>query len=133
MRFTFVNFGNPITVSHAIRNSLTSSIKYCLAHCVLYVFINQDSPNIPQVKYQIFIVYNLGYVYLVFDSEKSIKALLSSCTQDCSNGGDWYFQLSSRRIRCKEVSPVFISKKLIASLHFDDITDFQNLFYISIG
>ena len=50
------------------------------------------------------VVLLLGYVYLVFDSEKSIKALLSSCTQDCSNGGDWYFQLSSRRIRCKEVS-----------------------------
>ncbi|XP_028399548.1 cytoplasmic polyadenylation element-binding protein 1-like [Dendronephthya gigantea] len=47
-----------------------------------------------------------GYVYLVFDSEKSIKALLSSCTQDCSNGGDWYFQLSSRRIRCKEVQVI---------------------------
>ena len=53
---------------------------------------------------EMFVMCYIGYVYLVFDSEKSIKALLSSCTQDCSNGGDWYFQLSSRRIRCKEVS-----------------------------
>lgn len=63
-----------------------------------------------QVVYSV--VYE-GYVYLVFDSEKSIKALLSSCTQDCSNGGDWYFQLSSRRIRCKEVSEIAGESKVM--------------------
>lgn len=44
-----------------------------------------------------------GYVYLLFESEKSVKSLLANCTHDCSNGGDWYYKISSRRMRCKEV------------------------------
>ena len=55
-----------------------------------------------------------GYVYLIFDSEKSVKALLASCTHDFCNGGDWYFKISSRRMRCKEVNKYlgtkFVSK-----------------------
>lgn len=47
-----------------------------------------------------------GYVYLIFDSEKSVKALLASCTHDFCNGGDWYFKISSRRMRCKEVQVI---------------------------
>ncbi|XP_031553961.1 cytoplasmic polyadenylation element-binding protein 1-B-like [Actinia tenebrosa] len=47
-----------------------------------------------------------GYVYLIFDSEKSVKALLTSCTHDFTNGGDWYFKISSRRMRCKEVQVI---------------------------
>ncbi|RMX61092.1 hypothetical protein pdam_00010528, partial [Pocillopora damicornis] len=48
-----------------------------------------------------------GYVYLIFDSEKSVKALLASCTHDFCNGGDWYFKISSRRMRCKEVITIY--------------------------
>jgi cytoplasmic polyadenylation element-binding protein len=44
-----------------------------------------------------------GYVYVVFDQEKSVKALLSHCTHDYSNGGSWYYRVSSRRMRSKEV------------------------------
>eukprot|EP00795_Rhopilema_esculentum_P014531 gene14531-5597_t len=47
-----------------------------------------------------------GYVYLLFESEKSVKALLATCTHDCSNGGDWYYKISSRRMRCKEVQVI---------------------------
>ncbi|XP_065064027.1 cytoplasmic polyadenylation element-binding protein 1-like isoform X3 [Rhopilema esculentum] len=47
-----------------------------------------------------------GYVYLLFESEKSVKALLSDCTHDYSNGGDWYYKISSRRMRCKEVQVI---------------------------
>ncbi|XP_028514547.1 cytoplasmic polyadenylation element-binding protein 1 [Exaiptasia diaphana] len=47
-----------------------------------------------------------GYVYLIFDSEKSVKALLASCTHDFTNGGDWYFKISSRRMRLKEVQVI---------------------------
>eukprot|EP00112_Aurelia_sp_Birch-Aquarium-sp1_P004189 Seg1474.9 transcript_id=Seg1474.9/GoldUCD/mRNA.D3Y31 product="Cytoplasmic polyadenylation element-binding protein 1" protein_id=Seg1474.9/GoldUCD/D3Y31 len=47
-----------------------------------------------------------GYVYLLFESEKSVKALLSNCTHDYSNGGDWYYKISSRRMRCKEVQVI---------------------------
>lgn len=46
----------------------------------------------------------LGYCYLLFESERSVKALLANCTHDFSSGGDWYFKISSRRMRCKEVS-----------------------------
>lgn len=47
-----------------------------------------------------------GYVYIIFDSEKSVKVLLQSCTHDFSSGGNWYFKISSRRIRGKEVQVI---------------------------
>ena len=66
-------------------------------------------------------VVSLGYVYLVFDSEKSVKALLAACTHDFSNGGDWYFKISSRRMRCKEVMELWQAITKCAS-SFPDIT-----------
>lgn len=47
-----------------------------------------------------------GYCYVLFESERSVKALLSNCTHDFSSGGDWYFKISSRRMRCKEVQVI---------------------------
>ena len=47
-----------------------------------------------------------GYCYMLFESEKSVKALLNSCDHEFSTGGDWYFKISSRRMRCKEVQVV---------------------------
>ncbi|XP_007906278.1 cytoplasmic polyadenylation element-binding protein 1a isoform X2 [Callorhinchus milii] len=50
-----------------------------------------------------------GYVYLVFESEKSVRALLQSCTHDLmSTDGtsEYYFKMSSRRMRCKEVQVI---------------------------
>lgn len=44
-----------------------------------------------------------GYNYIIFESEKQVKALLQACTHDYSNGGNWYFKISSRRMRSKEV------------------------------
>ena len=41
-----------------------------------------------------------GYVYIVFDHERHIPSLLSQCSQ--SNGA-YYFKISSRRMRSKEV------------------------------
>ncbi|KAF2361579.1 RNA recognition motif domain [Trinorchestia longiramus] len=46
-----------------------------------------------------------GYVYILFDNEKQVKSLLSACSQDFSNGGNYYFKISSRRMRQKEASP----------------------------
>ncbi|KAH0509021.1 Cytoplasmic polyadenylation element-binding protein 1, partial [Microtus ochrogaster] len=46
-----------------------------------------------------------GYVYLVFELEKSVRALLQACSHDrMSPDGlsEYYFKMSSRRIRCKE-------------------------------
>eukprot|EP00794_Sanderia_malayensis_P019598 gene19598-21526_t len=47
-----------------------------------------------------------GYVYLLFENERSIKSLLTNCTHDYSNGGDWYYKISSRRMRSKEVQVI---------------------------
>ncbi|KAF2985691.1 hypothetical protein EK904_003125 [Melospiza melodia maxima] len=46
-----------------------------------------------------------GYVYLVFESEKSVRALLQACSQDLLSPdglSEYYFKMSSRRMRCKE-------------------------------
>lgn len=48
----------------------------------------------------------VGYVYLVFDWEKSVKALLQACTPHRLHSDDYiefYYKLSSRRIHSKDV------------------------------
>ncbi|XP_044742446.1 cytoplasmic polyadenylation element-binding protein 1 isoform X1 [Chrysoperla carnea] len=45
-----------------------------------------------------------GYVYIIFESEKHIKALLQACTHDYNNG--WYFKISSKRMKAKEVQVI---------------------------
>lgn len=48
-----------------------------------------------------------GYVYLVFESDKSVRALLQDCTEDLLHPegySEYYFKMSSRRMRCKDVS-----------------------------
>jgi len=48
-----------------------------------------------------------GYLYIVFESESAVTALLSQCTHDySSSGGSWYFRISSRRMRSKEVQVI---------------------------
>lgn len=50
-----------------------------------------------------------GYVYLIYESERYVKALLKSCTQDFGSGTHpekYYYQLSSRRMRFKEVQVI---------------------------
>jgi len=44
-----------------------------------------------------------GYVYVIFEQETSVKMLLSHCTHDYTSGGSWYYRISSRRMRSKEV------------------------------
>merc|ERR1719369_2765905 len=44
-----------------------------------------------------------GYVYIVFEQEHNVPLLLSQCTHDQANGGSWYYAISSRRMRSKEV------------------------------
>ena len=48
-------------------------------------------------------MFSAGYVYLLFDIEKSVRSLLQACTHDFSNG-DYFYKISSRRMRSKEVS-----------------------------
>ncbi|KYO25306.1 cytoplasmic polyadenylation element-binding protein 1 isoform B [Alligator mississippiensis] len=50
-----------------------------------------------------------GYVYLVFELEKSVRALLQACSQDLLSPdglSEYYFKMSSRRMRCKEVQVI---------------------------
>jgi len=50
-----------------------------------------------------------GYVYLIFENEKAIRALLAACTTDFSNGqltGEYYFKLTTKRTRGKEVQVI---------------------------
>lgn len=58
----------------------------------------------------------VGYVYLVFESEKSVRALLQACTQDLLHPegySEYYFKMSSRRMRCKDVSiSILVSLKV---------------------
>ncbi|XP_063884399.1 cytoplasmic polyadenylation element-binding protein 1-B-like isoform X2 [Scylla paramamosain] len=44
-----------------------------------------------------------GYIYVIFEDEKQVKALLAACSQDFTFGGNHYYKISSRRIRQKEV------------------------------
>ncbi|XP_056634314.1 cytoplasmic polyadenylation element-binding protein 1 isoform X1 [Diorhabda sublineata] len=47
-----------------------------------------------------------GYVYVIFESEKNVKALLQTCTNDYANGGNWYYTISSKRMKAKEVQVI---------------------------
>ncbi|KAF0301883.1 Cytoplasmic polyadenylation element-binding protein 1-B [Amphibalanus amphitrite] len=47
-----------------------------------------------------------GYVYVLFESEKHVKAMLEACTYDLGNSGNCYFKISSRRMRSKEVQVI---------------------------
>lgn len=49
-----------------------------------------------------------GYAYIVLESEKHVKSLLQSCTNDYDNSKNWYFKISSKRMKAKEVSVEFI-------------------------
>ncbi|XP_063906993.1 cytoplasmic polyadenylation element-binding protein 1 isoform X2 [Zophobas morio] len=47
-----------------------------------------------------------GYVYIIFESEKNVKALLQACTNDYANSGNWYYKISSKRMKAKEVQVI---------------------------
>lgn len=60
-----------------------------------------------------------GYVYIIFESEKQVKSLLQACNQSdynsssgsipstiSSTSGKYYFKISSKRIKAKEVEVI---------------------------
>ncbi|XP_034935961.1 cytoplasmic polyadenylation element-binding protein 1 isoform X2 [Chelonus insularis] len=47
-----------------------------------------------------------GFAYIIFESEKQVKALLNCCTHDFANGGRWYYKISSKRIKGKDVQVI---------------------------
>ena len=49
----------------------------------------------------------VGYLYIIFDNERSVRALLQSCTQDLSqNNRNYYFKVCSSRLRRKDVQVI---------------------------
>lgn len=57
----------------------------------------------------------------MFESEKSVRALLQACSQDLLSPdglSEYYFKMSSRRMRCKEVSRPISSASLCLWRHF---------------
>lgn len=56
----------------------------------------KDSSSIPK-----------GYLYVIFEHDKQVRSLLSACTRDFgTGGGSWYFKVSSKRMRNKEVQVI---------------------------
>ncbi|KHJ75454.1 hypothetical protein OESDEN_24930, partial [Oesophagostomum dentatum] len=49
-----------------------------------------------------------GYVYMVFETEKSVKSLLQDCSQEFGSAGEWYFKLKARRNQSNEIRQVFV-------------------------
>nr|XP_033337068.1 cytoplasmic polyadenylation element-binding protein 1 isoform X2 [Megalopta genalis] len=47
-----------------------------------------------------------GHVYIIFESEKQVRNLLQCCTHDFTNGGSWYYKVSSKRMKAKEVQVI---------------------------
>lgn len=47
-----------------------------------------------------------GYVYVIFESEKDVKSLLQACTSDFNKPDNWYYKMSSKRMRAKEVQVI---------------------------
>ena len=66
------------------------------------MFTSSICDNINQSTIDVFRI-PTGYVYVLFESEKSVKALLQNCTHDFSSGGEYYYKITSRRMRCTEV------------------------------
>ena len=55
------------------------------------------------------IIFAAGYVYVLFECESSVKTLLQSCSMQSERDfnapttGEYYYKISSRRMRSKEV------------------------------
>ncbi|XP_012220421.1 cytoplasmic polyadenylation element-binding protein 1 isoform X3 [Linepithema humile] len=47
-----------------------------------------------------------GYAYIIFESEKQVRAMLSCCTHDITNGKRWYYKIISKRSKPKDVQVI---------------------------
>jgi hypothetical protein len=70
--------------------------------CIFTIWVREGRPPSVTGLYTWLQSSILGYVYLLFESEKAVRALLQDCTHDFSSG-DYYYKISSRRMRAKEV------------------------------
>jgi cytoplasmic polyadenylation element-binding protein len=47
-----------------------------------------------------------GYVYVVFENDKRVKELLAGCTIDYSSGNKYYYNISTKKMKCKDVQVI---------------------------
>lgn len=59
-----------------------------------------------------------GYVYMIFEQDKSVRAVLANCSQEFGSGGDWYFKLTARRLRTKEIRQVQVIPWVISDSNY---------------
>ncbi|VDO69900.1 unnamed protein product [Heligmosomoides polygyrus] len=64
-----------------------------------------------------------GYVYIVFETERSVKSLLQDCSQEFGPAGEWYFKLKARRNQVSEIRQVQVIPWVVSdSSYIDDPT-----------
>ena len=103
-----------VTIQLTFLSSAPPISSYCLLPFSKFVFRiewpnNQSSSN-PK-----------GYLYIIFEHEKQVRCLLSACTHDYAQGGSWYYKVSSRRMKNKEVQVipwVITDSRLVPWQHF---------------
>ncbi|KAK6043990.1 hypothetical protein COOONC_18505 [Cooperia oncophora] len=89
--------------------------------------------NRTKVKYEVdkrhfvpFSVHSIkvtGYVYIVFETERSVKSLLQDCSQEFGSAGEWYFKLKARRNQSSEIRQVQVIPWVVSdSSYVDDPT-----------
>lgn len=47
-----------------------------------------------------------GYVYIVFENQDCVQALLNECIYDNRNGGKWFYNIPTKRMPLKEVQVI---------------------------
>ncbi|WKX90859.1 hypothetical protein Q1695_009593 [Nippostrongylus brasiliensis] len=64
-----------------------------------------------------------GYVYIVFETERSVKSLLQDCSQQFGSAGEWYFKIKARRNQACETRQVQVIPWVVSdSSYIDDPT-----------
>ncbi|VDO23211.1 unnamed protein product [Haemonchus placei] len=61
-----------------------------------------------------------GYVYIVFETERSVKSLLQDCSQEFGSAGEWYFKLKARRNQSSEIRQVQVIPWVVSDSSFSD-------------
>lgn len=49
-----------------------------------------------------------GYVYMIFEDERAVAALLHECSQEIGGAGEWYFKIRAQRSKSTEIRQVQI-------------------------
>ncbi|PIO65194.1 hypothetical protein TELCIR_13150 [Teladorsagia circumcincta] len=61
-----------------------------------------------------------GYVYIVFETERSVKSLLQDCSQEFGSAGEWYFKLKARRNQSSEIRQVQVIPWVVSDSSYVD-------------